>query len=117
MLSDYLPILIMLIAATVIGVGGVFVSLLAGPKQPTEVKQMPYESGMVPIGSARIRFPVKFYLVAMLFIVFDVEVVFFYPWAVVYKSLGWFGFFEMLVFIGIFVVGYIYVWKRGALDW
>jgi NADH-quinone oxidoreductase subunit A len=71
----------------------------------------------VPIGTARIRFPVHFYLVAMLFIIFDVEVVFFYPWAVVYKQLKLFGFVEMLVFIGIFAVGYIYIWKKGVLDW
>lgn len=116
-LSDYFPILIMLIAASVIGIGGVVISVLAGPKKPSSVKQMPYESGMVPVGSARIRFPIKFYLVAMLFIIFDVEVVFFYPWAVVYKQLGWFGFIEMIVFIGIFLVGYIYVRKKGALDW
>jgi NADH-quinone oxidoreductase subunit A len=72
---------------------------------------------MVPIGSARIRFPVKFYLVAMLFIIFDVEVVFFYPWAVVYRQLKLFGFFEILIFVGIFLVGYIYIWKKGVLDW
>ncbi len=117
MLADYLPILIMFIVAAAIGIGGVAISWLAGPKHPNPNKQMSYESGMVPIGTARIRFPVKFYLIAMLFIIFDVEVVFFYPWAVVYKQLKWFGFVEMLVFIGVFVVGYVYIWKKGVLDW
>ncbi len=117
MLSDYLPILLMLIVAGAIGIGGAVISWLAGPKKPSPNKGMAYESGMVPVGTARIRFPVKFYLVAMLFIIFDVEVVFFYPWAVVYKQLKLFGFIEMLIFIGIFVIGYIYIWKRGALDW
>lgn len=117
MLSDYLPILIMFIVAAAIGIGGVAVSWLLGPRHLSSAKTMSYESGMVPIGTARIRFPVHFYLVAMLFIIFDVEVVFFYPWAVVYKQLKLFGFVEMLVFIGIFVVGYIYIWKKGVLDW
>jgi len=116
-LSDFLPILIMFIVAGTIGIGGAVVSWVAGPKKPSATKSMSYESGMVPIGSARIRFPVKFYLVAMLFIIFDVEIVFFYPWAVVYRQLKLFGFFEMLVFIAIFAVGYIYVWKKGVLDW
>jgi NADH-quinone oxidoreductase subunit A len=117
MLSDYLPILIMFLAAGAIGIGGAVISWVAGPRKPSADKRMPYESGMVPIGSARIRFPIKFYLVAMLFIIFDVEIVFFYPWAVVYRQLKLFGFVEMLIFIGIFVVGYVYIWKKGVLDW
>jgi NADH-quinone oxidoreductase subunit A len=117
MLSDYFPILVMVIVAGAIGIGGAVISWVAGPKKPSAAKLMSYESGMVPIGSARIRFPVKFYLVAMLFIIFDVEIVFFYPWAVVYRQLRLFGFIEMLIFVGIFVVGYIYIWKKGVLDW
>jgi NADH-quinone oxidoreductase subunit A len=117
MLSDYFPILVMVIAASVIGIGGAVISWVAGPKKPSDAKLMSYESGMVPIGSARIRFPVKFYLLAMMFIIFDVEVVFFYPWAVVYRQLRLFGFLERLVFVGIFVVGYVYIWKKGVLDW
>jgi len=117
MLSDYFPILVMVIAASAIGIGGAVISWVAGPKKPSVAKLMSYEAGMVPIGSARIRFPVKFYLVAMLFIIFDVEIVFFYPWAVVYRQLRLFGFIEMLIFVGIFVVGYIYIWKKGVLDW
>ena len=117
MLSDYLPILIMFVVAGAVGIGGAVVSWVAGPRTPTDSKRMAYESGMVPVGTARIRFPVKFYLVAMLFIIFDVEIVFFYPWAVVYRQLRLFGFVEMLIFIAIFAVGFIYIWKKGVLDW
>jgi NADH-quinone oxidoreductase subunit A len=88
-----------------------------GPKQPTEVKLSTYESGMKPIRTARERVSVKYYMVAMLFIVFDIEVVFLYPWAVNFKSLGMFGFVEMLVFIAILLVGYIYILKKGTLQW
>ena len=116
-LSDYFPILVMVVVASAIGIGGAVISWVAGPKKPSASKSMSYESGMVPIGSARIRFPVKFYLLAMMFIIFDVEIVFFYPWAVVYRQLRLFGFVEMLIFIGIFIVGYIYIWKNGVLDW
>ena len=117
MLSDYLPILLTFVAAAAVGLGGAAVSWLAGPRKPTAIKNEVYESGMVPIGSARIRFPVKFYLVAMLFIVFDVEVVFFYPLAVVYRQLPFYFFIEMLIFMAILLVGYIYIWKQGVLDW
>ena len=117
MLSDYFPILVMVVAASAIGIGGAVVSWVAGPKKPSANKLMSYESGMIPIGSARIRFPIKFYLVAMLFIIFDVEIVFFYPLAVVYRQLRMFGFIELVIFIAIFAVGYFYIWKKGALDW
>ena len=116
-LSDFLPILIMFVVAGTVGIGGAVVSWVAGPKKPSETKRMSYESGMVPIGSARIRFPVKFYLVAMLFIVFDVEIVFFYPWAVALHRLRLFGLAEMAVFAGLLLVGYVYVWRKGALRW
>jgi NADH-quinone oxidoreductase subunit A len=92
-------------------------SRLIGEKRPSEVKLAPYECGMPPVGSARERFSVKFYIIAMLFIVFDIEVVFMYPWAVMFKRLGLFGFLEMGVFILILLVGYVYVWKKGALEW
>ena len=91
-----------------------------GPRRPTPQKNAPYECGVTPIGSARERFPVKFYLTAMLFIVFDIESVFLYPWAVMYSSSGslmMFNLFEMLVFVIILFVGYYYVWKRGAFEW
>ena len=115
--QDYLPIAVLLAVATVLAVLMVALGHLIGPRSPTSKKMMPYESGMVPIGSAVRRVPVHFYLVAVLFILFDIEVIFFLPWAVVLKSLGLFGLIEMLVFVGILLVGYVYVWKRGALDW
>jgi NADH-quinone oxidoreductase subunit A len=95
----------------------IFLSYFLGPRRPTRRKLEPYESGMAPLGSAQRRMPVKFYLVAVLFILFDIEVIFFYPWAVVFRQLGWFGFIEMLVFVGILLIGYVYAWKKGALEW
>jgi NADH-quinone oxidoreductase subunit A len=93
------------------------VNELFGPKRPTEQKMTTYESGMEPIRSARERFSIKFYMVAMLFIIFDLEVVFLYPWAVSFNELGIQGPITMLVFIAVLLVGYIYVWKKGALEW
>jgi NADH-quinone oxidoreductase subunit A len=92
-------------------------SLFLGTRKPTVEKLSPYECGIDPVGSAHERFSVKFYLIAMLFVIFDVEVVFLYPWAVAFKSLGLFGFIEMLIFIGILLVCYLYIWKRGGLEW
>lgn len=117
MLRAYLPIAVLLVISTglafiVVGLGHLF-----GPRRPTERKLAPYESGMRPIGPAMRRMPVRFYLVAVLFILFDIEVIFFLPWAVTFRQLGVFGFIEMLVFIGILLVGYVWVWKRGALEW
>ena len=88
-----------------------------GPRNPTDQKQSTYESGMEPVRTARERFSVKFYLVAMLFIIFDIEVVFLFPWAVNFRNLGMFGFVEMLIFIAILMLGLLYVWKKGALEW
>ncbi|MDP3181672.1 MAG: NADH-quinone oxidoreductase subunit A [Desulfobaccales bacterium] len=117
MLIDYLPVLIyMLIAVGLVGVI-VLLSELLGKKRHTPAKDMPYECGMDPIGDARHRYTVRFYVIAMFFVVFDIEAIFLYPWAVIFKSLGWFGFVEMLVFIGILVVGLVYVWGKGALEW
>ncbi|MBI4547185.1 MAG: NADH-quinone oxidoreductase subunit A [Ignavibacteriae bacterium] len=105
----------------VLGIGfGVVMSKASewlGPKNPTETKLSTYESGMEPVKTARERFSVKFYLVAMLFIIFDIEVVFLYPWAVNLRQLGMFGFVEMLVFIVILMLGFLYIWKKGALEW
>ena len=117
MLNDYLPIAVLLVISTglafiVVGLGHLF-----GPRRPTARKLAPYESGMRPIGPAMRRMPVRFYLVAVLFILFDIEVIFFLPWAVTFRQLGVFGFVEMLVFIGVLLVGYIWIWKRGALEW
>ena len=93
------------------------VSYLLGRRVRNRVKDMPYESGIVPTGDARQRFSVKFYLVAMLFIVFDIEAIFLYPWAVVYRELAMPGFVEMLVFVILILSGFFYIWKKGALDW
>jgi NADH-quinone oxidoreductase subunit A len=117
MLRSYLPVLVQLILVSVIGLGILGLSYLVGKHKPTPEKLMPYESGVRPTGSAHERFAVKFYLTAMLFILFDVEVIFLYPWAVIYRELLFFGFFEMLTFILVVLAGYVYIWKKGALDW
>ena len=103
--------------AYIIGGMVLLMSALVGPKRPQAAKASPFECGMPPVGDARLRFSVKFYLIAMLFILFDVEIAFLFPWAVVFRSLGWFGFVEMLLFIGIMLAGFVYIWKKGALDW
>ncbi len=122
MLGAYLPIVLLVVIAILFGLGSLVCSSLIGVKKPSLVKLAPYECGCEPVGSARERFSIKFYLIAMLFILFDIECVFMYPWAVVYKSyiaggLGTFILSEMFVFIAILFVGYIYVWKKGALEW
>jgi NADH-quinone oxidoreductase subunit A len=114
---NYLPLLIHMIVVGIVACGMVLLSWLIGWRRPTRAKMAPYECGMAPIGDARERFSVKFYLVAMLFILFDVEAVFLYPWAVILRDLKMFGFWEMLVYIGIVLVGFFYIWKKGVLDW
>jgi len=120
--ARYLPFLIHILMAGGIALAIVLLSWLIGQRKPTRAKLSPYECGMTPVGDSRERFSVKFYLVAMLFILFDVEAVFIYPWAVILRELkaigqGLFGLLEMLVYIGIFLVGFFYVWKKGVLDW
>ncbi len=117
MLDQYLPVLILLVLAT--GVAGVLLLLsrYAGPRQPSRAKSNTYECGIEPVGNARGRFPVRFYLVAMLFIAFDIEIVFLYPWAVTFDVLGLFGFVEMVLFILTVFIAYAYVWRRGGLEW
>ena len=117
MLSAWAPILIFLMLVTGFALVSVIGSLILGMRKPTPEKQAPYECGMQPVGTARERFSVKFYLVAMLFLLFDIEAVFLFPWAVVYRDLKLFGFFEMVLFIAVVLAGYIYVWKKGALEW
>ncbi len=117
MLGAYLPILLLVIVAVGFGLVSLVASSLIGQKKSSAVKLAPYESGCEPVGTARERFSIKFYLIAMLFILFDIEAVFLYPWAILYKRLGVFGLAEMGVFIVILFVGYIYVWKKGALEW
>ena len=103
--------------ASVMAVLPQLISKLAGLNKNQGDKYQSYECGMDPVGGARVRFSIKFYVVAMLFILFDIETIFLYPWAAVHRWLGWFGFIEMAIFLAILFVGYIYVWKRGALQW
>ncbi len=123
LILGYLPIFIFLISIILLGAGMMIASqlfgYLAGRHYPTEEKNSTYECGMLPIKDARQRFDVRFYLVAMLFIVFDIEVVFMYPWAVLFKDFSpvIFGFVEMVIFIVILLFGYIYIWRKGALNW
>jgi NADH-quinone oxidoreductase subunit A len=116
-LVDYLPIAVLLVISTILAFLVVGLGHLFGPRRPTQRKLAPYESGMRPIGPAMRRMPVRFYLVAVLFILFDIEVIFFLPWAIVFRQLGLFGLIEMIIFIVILLVGYIYAWKKGALEW
>jgi NADH-quinone oxidoreductase subunit A len=117
-LDSYLPILFLLILSTIFAVASILVASRLAPRRWTAAKLTPYESGIVPEkGIERERFPVKFYLVAMLFIVFDIETVFLYPWAVAYSALGIFGLVEMGTFIAILLAAYVYVWRKGGLEW
>jgi NADH-quinone oxidoreductase subunit A len=115
--QSYAPLLIHFLVAMALAGVILTLSTLVGRHLPNQTKAQPYECGVTPTGDARQPFTVKFYLVAMLFILFDVEAVFLYPWAVVYRELRWLGFTEMLVYIAILLVGYVYLWKKGALDW
>jgi NADH-quinone oxidoreductase subunit A len=115
--SDYLPILILIIVSGGFDVIALIVPFYLGPRNPTAVKEDTYESGKLPYGDARRQVPVQYYMVAMLFMMFDLEVVFFYPWAVIFKQLKLFGLIEMAVFVAILLVGYVYIWKKGALEW
>ncbi len=123
-LYDYLPILLIFVVAAGFAVGNIFISQFIGQRKRTRTKMMPYECGKDPVGSAHQRFSVKFYLIAMLFILFDIEVIFLVPWAVVFKTLSSpaYGlrnliYFEMIIFIALLLAGYIYVLKKGAFDW
>lgn len=115
--SDYLPVLIFMVIASAFGFGGLLIGSLFRPHRPYREKLLPYESGNPPVGEPRYRFSVKFYIVAMLFVVFDVEAVFLYPWALVFDKIGLYAFIEMMIFIVILLVGYIYAWKKDAFTW
>ena len=115
--ETYWPVLLQAIVAMAVATGMIGISYILGKKVRNRVKDMPYECGITPTGSARERFSVKFYLVGMLFILFDIEAIFLYPWAVVYRELKMFAFFEMLLFIALVLAGFFYIWKKGALDW
>ena len=113
----YFPLLVIFALAAVIVLALLLVASKLGPKSTNPAKAEPFESGNPPKGDARIRFSVRFYLIAMLFLIFDLEVVFLYPWAIAFRQLGLFGLIEMAIFIVILLVGYIYAWKKGALEW
>ena len=115
--QNYVPILLMLAVVVLLAGGMLLLSWLLGERRPSRAKLTAYECGMTPTGDARQRFSVKFYLVAMVFILFDVEVIFLYPWAVVFHQLRMFGFIEMLLFLVLVVAGFAYLWKKGVLDW
>jgi NADH-quinone oxidoreductase subunit A len=117
MLLEYAAIAAFIFVTILIGVIAIVLGTLFGPKHSTDKKAMPYESGMSPIGPGTRRMPVRFYLIAVLFILFDIETVFFLPWALVFRQLGLFGLVEMFLFIAILLVGYFYAWKKGALEW
>jgi NADH-quinone oxidoreductase subunit A len=113
----YFPIVVQVVIAAVLAAALIAISYIFGKKVRNRVKDTPYESGMVPTGDARQRFSVKFYLVAMLFILFDIEAIFLYPWVVVYRELKMVAFVEMLIFVVLILSGFLYIWKKGALDW
>jgi len=115
--NEYLGIVITFLLAGLIGGAFIFLASVLGPKKPSPAKSETFECGEKPFALPSGHFPVKFYLVGMLFILFDVELVFLFPWAVVYRQLGRLGFIEMLIFLGIVAVGFIYAWKKGALEW
>ena len=115
--AEYLPLLILILLAAVFAVIALAVPAVLGPHRPTKTRLEPYESGMLPYSDARRRFPVQYYVIAVLFILFDIEVIFLYPWAVMLRQLKLFGLIEMGVFFIILLVGYLYVWRKGALDW
>src|SRR3979409_1576329 len=117
LIEVYFPVLLQALIAMAVAAGMLGASFLLGKKVRNRVKDMPYECGIAPTGNARERFSVKFYLVGMLFIVFDIEAVFLYPWVVVYRDFKMVAFVEMLIFIGLVLAGFFYVWKKGALDW
>ena len=116
-MQGWLSILLMIALGAAFGLGSIILSSLLGPRKPTPEKLAPYECGMPPVGDARERHPVKFYLVAMIFLLFDIEVAFLYPFAMAIRSLGWTGFVQVVVFFLLLLAGYVYVWRKGVLDW
>jgi NADH-quinone oxidoreductase subunit A len=116
-LAEYLPTLLFLIVATGIGVALIVIGNVLGPKRPTAEKLSPYECGFAAFEDAHMQFDVRYYLIAILFIVFDLEIAFVFPWALVFRELGVFGLVEMGVFLALLVIGFAYVWKKGALEW
>ncbi len=117
MLDNYLPVLVFILVGILFGVGPLVAGFVIGPRRPYDEKLSPYECGFEPFGDARAPFDVRYYLVAILFILFDLEIAFLFPWAVVLDQIGLAGFVAMMLFLGILVVGFVYEWKKGALEW
>lgn len=116
-LSRYFPIVLFGLIAVAFGVGTLLVSFYVQPREYSAQKLSPYECGSEPVSDARMPFPVRYYVIAMLFVIFDIEVIFLYPWAVVFDDIGRIGFLEMIVFIALFVLAFVYAWRKGALEW
>lgn len=117
LINQYIPIAVLFGISLFIAILVPVLSLSLGPRRPSQRKLTPYESGITPIGAGQRRLPVKFYLIAVLFILFDIEIIFLLPWAVTFRQLGLFGLVEVIVFVAILVVGFIWIWKKGALEW
>ncbi len=117
LLMDYLPLVVFIGVALVIGLALMIAPFLVAYKQPDPEKLSAYECGFNAFDDARMKFDVRFYLVAILFIIFDLEVAFLFPWAVAFRDVGWFGFWSMMIFLGVLTIGFIYEWKKGALEW
>ncbi len=117
MLENYVPILVFLVIGILFGVIPMLAGFLLGPRRPDDEKLSPYECGFEPFEDSRMKFDVRYYLVAILFIIFDLEIAFLFPWAVVLDEVGLFGFLAMMLFLAILVIGFIYEWKKGALEW
>ena len=117
MLAEYFPVLLFILVGLLVGIGPVILGSLLGPHRPDPEKLSPYECGFEAFEDARMKFDVRYYLVAILFILFDLEIAFLFPWAVVIKDIGLFGFLSMMLFLAILVVGFVYEWRKGALDW
>src|SRR5215217_4658761 len=116
-MQGWLSIVLMIVLGLVFAVPSVLLSQLLGPRKPSPEKSAPYECGMPPVGDARERMSVKFYLVAMVFLLFDIEVAFLYPWAMAMRDLGWSGYVQIVLFTAILAAGYLYIWRKGVLDW
>ena len=116
-LDQYLPVILFILIGTFIGIAPQVLGFFAGPRRPDAAKNSPYECGFEAFEDARIKFDVRYYLVAILFILFDLEIAFLFPWAVALREIGVYGFLSMMTFLGILVLGFVYMWKKGALDW
>ena len=117
MLENYLPILVFLVLGIIFGLVPLLAGFVLGPRRPDTEKLSPYECGFEAFEDSRMKFDVRYYLVAILFIIFDLEIAFLFPWAIVLDEIGMFGFIAMVIFLGILVIGFIYEWKKGALEW